>query len=1568
MKTWKKLLATLLAVAMLLSVLSACNNDPKPTDPTGTSKPTEPEQGKKYTVTFYNNGEVYETVEYAEGATLTLPKAPKGEKGKGLYGWTTIDGDMEEVINPDATVVNADMKLYALWADVYDVVINLDNGDPFTVLEVFAGTIIPQPANPVKEGYRFVEWRDALNEVPFDFSQPIYADVTIKAMYGDGAANRVSETKWDFSTGVHGSWVGDQSAWGKVESNGIACKDMVYYTVDENGYAAWGYTKADAEGNIPTEITGNDPEGYGMKILCNEGVSVEASKAKLVVLYVKAQYFPIDVFRMSLLTSKGGKIYGYGAGQEDWAIRTDTANKDLVQVDLMEDGWYRVQYKIHGLPIWSEDAIIKGFSFGIVQRPQTPVMDIISVKSIELLDQEEFIDPHQIEYITKDHWDMSNADESKDWVGAQQNGADVSNVTTTVDSNGTTYVYRHTNAWRGLTMSQAKIDMSKLSGVFTIVLDTNGMAPSNYRLYIKTDAGGDLYKNDREDVSCYYTVTKTDELTDGWTVIANADGTLTITYDLTKLEYWNQGTTLLGLTFVTVDKTTNGTVIYKSISLVDAEVKHDCTTDGHAWIAATCDKAKTCSVCGETEGKALGHSWKKATCTEPKTCKRCGATSGDPKGHSWDKGVCTVCGEQQVIEVPGPSWDMSKTEDSNQWYSAQNKNVTDKSYITVTENGSVVTYTHTNGWKGIVLTNQNININELSGKLYVTYSSTLNITQYRIYVLTDVGGDLAFNDEPTSGFAPENYYIAMKVEDIAGSEYWTLTENADGTVTVCFDLKSLPFFANGNALRGLTFCTVANSETGDVIYKEIKLTGKQIVSAEDECERNGHTFKNATCTSPKTCSVCGATEGKALGHTWTDATCTSPKTCSVCRATEGEALGHTWVDATCTSPKTCSVCGGTEGEPAPHNYADGVCTNCGAYEVDPVTQNSWDMTKAEDSAHWIALQDKIKTEWASTALAPEGTVASYTNNNAWKGLQLKNALIEINENTSHLTFTYSTALSVTQYRIYILTDKGGNLGYNDEATSGYAPANYYIAMKLGDIAASDAWTSKTNEDGTVTVTFDLTTLPFYKDGTVLNGLTIVTVASSVGDVTYKSIALTEKPKDPCEENGHTWVDATCDTPKTCSVCGATEGDPAAHNYVDGVCSNCGAYEVPPVTQNNWDMTKAEDSAHWVGLTDKTHEENVTVTITEAGSTISYADAKAWKGIRMNNALIEINEHNTHLTFTYSTALSVTQYRIYVLTDLGGDLAYNDEPTSGYAPANYYVAMKLSDIAASDAWTSTTNDDGTITVTFDLTTLPFYKDGTTLKGLTIVTVSGNVAGDVTYKSIALTEAPATEEPAHDCEKDGHIYENGVCTICGEKEPVTQSSWDMSKEEDANQWYSAQNKTVTDKSYITVTENGSVVTYTHTNGWKGIRLENAEIQIGDLTHLTFTYSSTMTISKFRIYILTDLGGHLTENAEKNSGYDPAKYFAEIALADIGDGTAWTSVANEDGTFTVTLDLTSLPFYQDGTVLKGLTICTVTGSVTGDVTYKSIALTEKQEVTEEPAAPQALAYVPAEKKIHL
>lgn len=103
-----------------------------------------------------------------------------------------------------------------------------------------------------------------------------------------------------------------------------------------------------------------------------------------------------------------------------------------------------------------------------------------------------------------------------------------------------------------------------------------------------------------------------------------------------------------------------------------------------------------------------------------------------------------------------------------------------------------------------------------------------------------------------------------------------------------------------------------------------------------------HTFSEATCTVPMTCSECGITEGEASGHVFSEATCDTAMTCDVCGITEGEALGHTWVEATCDTAKTCSVCGATEGNPLEHSWiaatteAPKTCELCGLTDGEPL--------------------------------------------------------------------------------------------------------------------------------------------------------------------------------------------------------------------------------------------------------------------------------------------------------------------------------------------------------------------------------------------------------------------------------------------------------------------------------------------------------------------------------------------------------------------------------------------------------------------------------------------------------
>ena len=79
-----------------------------------------------------------------------------------------------------------------------------------------------------------------------------------------------------------------------------------------------------------------------------------------------------------------------------------------------------------------------------------------------------------------------------------------------------------------------------------------------------------------------------------------------------------------------------------------------------------------------------------------------------------------------------------------------------------------------------------------------------------------------------------------------------------------------------------------------------------------QAELYGHTWQEATCTSPRTCEVCGETEGEPLGHDWTEADCTKPRTCRRCGETEGEPLGHDWEEKNEKGGRVCRRCGKNE--------------------------------------------------------------------------------------------------------------------------------------------------------------------------------------------------------------------------------------------------------------------------------------------------------------------------------------------------------------------------------------------------------------------------------------------------------------------------------------------------------------------------------------------------------------------------------------------------------------------------------------------------------------------------------
>ena len=227
-----------------------------------------------------------------------------------------------------------------------------------------------------------------------------------------------------------------------------------------------------------------------------------------------------------------------------------------------------------------------------------------------------------------------------------------------------------------------------------------------------------------------------------------------------------------------------------------------------------------------------------------------------------------------------------------------------------------------------------------------------------------------------NGFHSKEYLADMENHAYEKIDEIEATCNEDGKIEYvcdyCGQTKTETLLAVGHSYREVSHKESDETTEGEIV-KECERCGKQKttvipklkaeatdvpeeVTQEPTEDTHMHIYSEATCTSPKTCSVCEATEGKALGHKWREADCITPKACSVCEATEGEALGHSWKEATCetakkcsecgktegspmehnwnnatcTSPKTCSSCGETSGSALEHNYVNGTCSNCGA--------------------------------------------------------------------------------------------------------------------------------------------------------------------------------------------------------------------------------------------------------------------------------------------------------------------------------------------------------------------------------------------------------------------------------------------------------------------------------------------------------------------------------------------------------------------------------------------------------------------------------------------------------------
>ena len=323
---------------------------------------------------------------------------------------------------------------------------------------------------------------------------------------------------------------------------------------------------------------------------------------------------------------------------------------------------------------------------------------------------------------------------------------------------------------------------------------------------------------------------------------------------------------------------------------------------------------------------------------------------------------------------------------------------------------------------------------------------------------------------------------------------------------------------------------------------------QEIPLAED-----AHSWQEATCLVPQTCSLCGVTEGEALGHTpeilaQVEPTClesglTEGLICSACGTITMEqelipALGHHWLEATCLSPMTCSRCGALEGEAHAHNevpipalepdcensgLTEGIaCSDCGAVILPQTAVSAlghdWQEATCE-SAKTCSRCDATEGEaLGHSEMVLTGTAATCTEPGLTEGFMC----------------TVCEAILVPQQEIPALLHQWA------DATCTQPQICTLCSATQGEVLPHDI---VTDAGRAATCT---------KDG--------LTEGSHCGTC---GVILDQQKEIPA--TGHEWQPATCTSPDLCTRCGSVSGvakghDPVVDPKADATCTEAGLTE------------------------------------------------------------------------------------------------------------------------------------------------------------------------------------------------------------------------------------------------------------------------------------------------------------------------------------------------------------------------------------------------------------------------
>ena len=480
------------------------------------------------------------------------------------------------------------------------------------------------------------------------------------------------------------------------------------------------------------------------------------------------------------------------------------------------------------------------------------------------------------------------------------------------------------------------------------------------------------------------------------------------------------------------------------------------------------------------------------------------------------------------------------------------------------------------------------------------------------------------DNDPTSGKG------TMEMTTTCPTEYFTYS--AEHKTLIYTDSEGHEFYMGSSG----TYKSISTSAIEYITNADSYIAHFYAEKAAHTCEFVAGETTAPTCTeagyTTYTCT-CGATEQRdtvaALGHTFADATCTAPKTCTVCQATEGEALGHTHASSvtapTCTQAGyttfTCT-CGDTYTEPGEaatgHDFTNGdTCANgCGTTQDHVCNFEATDKIVAPtctEAGYTVYACTCGATEnrepvaalghsHAASVTPPTCTEAGFTTHTCNCGDTYTDSEVAAlgHDYDTSVTAPTCTAAGYTTFSCGICDDTYTEPG---EAATGHADAdnncfcdtcnavtNYGTleapltttqAQNIGKTLASGAYTAeKIYVTGTVMEIGSAST--YYKNVYITDGTTkflifsvnlgdgitsfskgdVITAYGFVMNYSGTTVEMTGKSTDyayvlAMVAHDHNFSDATCTMAQICSICDALNGEALGHTTEEGTCDRCG---------------------------------------------------------------------------------------------------------------------------------------------------------------------------------------------------------------------------------------------------------------------------------------------------------------------------------------------------------------------------------------------------------------------------